>query len=269
MDTGAYCADFQDADAYSYIDTENNEQCAWEFLRRNEKYAGDFKHHYDEQKIYENNLKLHPFLTRSDTPFIEGAYYIPDPFQGESLQQWMLRVEEKGIDHHIFSPARYYGYLWGLDQDIHDPFDALAPKFLKPLYPKMLQWPELLHLFAAEEEGFHQDTNILVVGLDLKSDFSKQKDALSSIFEAEKSNRLQEAEEYGGTNLHRKNWIQYLRVVDAKRKGVAISKMVDSLAPDIDNSYPNKSAEKRLQKQLKRGLEFVDKDYLKIVRTAT
>jgi hypothetical protein len=247
---------WRDESLYPQQENTTITQWAWEFLRRNPNYQDDYNKY---KELGENCL-------RGEIPYLDEA---PDYYLGFDLRRSKKDEEYKQIitgptisEHReylvIKTPYNYFCSKYGLRNFFPDPAcnnptiqfqylgvsyfsftDIPIPGGLKPKRPAEIA--VIFHLDLSLERQLKEMKKFLIKEKERLID----KEAINCV---EKRNR---AEQYK----------EYLRILDADISEASTKEIAEAIYPDQSNEYPDYTADKAVNHDLKAAKKLRDNDY--------
>jgi hypothetical protein len=257
-------ANWRDANAYPKWGKSSLTRFAWEFLRRNPEYQKDWADylnicrgilpHYDpriplNQEDYDK-LEYHANHLNFDPPRLAE----------ESKSEWRVRVK-KGRT--TLLPV-WYARKWGIKHSIYDPYypyeEDLPPVFFENAHTSSFitqHWPGFSE---ADDNGILKPTLAMAFGLSLPID-AQIEAARRALLARQRSLINKGVITSFPDKVPRKEWIIYLRLLDAEAAGVKPKEMASCLYPDEEDVYPDYIPQKKARSALTQAKKWRDSWY--------
>ena len=224
---------WENATEYEFTRELTQEGWAWEFLRRNPEYRGDYSRSIEMDTLWEAEG------SRFNN---EHAMFDPERFQGESILEWSSRIiTTKNVTPMAYKPSMYFGNKWHLRSTIQNPNVDSPPAFKIPHYPDLLSYHRVeqhfeKEIFEGEVMTAEQVGNILIVCFDLEQPLTYQIEALKEFYREE--NRRRELDKpQKGTRLCVERKTLILRFLDSSIAGVRRTDFCRHALPDTDDEH--------------------------------
>ena len=237
---------------YEFTKTLNSKKWAWEFLRRNPEYIKEWEKELplelERTKILlsDPETKDWPELDgyRKNTP--ESSHFIiPGQSLDKYFKKWgILNLVNPAQDNPFPNPFNQFpsyqygnvrggniGYSRYLNDSFPDgPYISIVYDISHPLKPQIANAQKIL----------------------LKIQKDKVKEGKTLIDRPKK---------------HKDNWIEYLRILDAKAKNVSNEEIARVMFPNLSNEYPSYAGNEKVRKSFKRAEYLTRKGYREIALT--
>jgi len=231
--------DWKRTEDYAFTETLGDQGWAWQFLRRNKDYQKDWT---AELKIYMARVEQEGWsdkLISIDSPYFEVNPYKPD-----------------------------YEFKWGMyllrnpQTDRPITLDIGVPPS-RGIYSgrggKMLSGDEIISRIIIPE-------GCAAVVFDLSKPIKQQlKNASQILLTRQKVLEQEEGLKITRQKNHKSNWVNYLRVFDAKTIGASNREISRIIFPYERNQYPEYNADDKVKKTYRQAQKLVNGDYLNIL----
>lgn len=251
---------------------------AWEFLRRNPKYQKDWNDYLTTCRSIIPKFCLDFPLSQKDINKLRShpdhKHYDPPKLEGESFEAWSKRVKEgdyeKGewVSLHI-----WYGEKWMINYII-DPFLPYSRNLMRLL--SFETSPKVKYLSARWRQRNYDQTDHMIhptITFNLALPLRPQIKSVYEILSKDKKYLQKEKILPLQKETPRKEWITYLRLLDAEDAGATKEEMADGLyelTKGKENNYENEFyLSKRVEKGLKVAKEWRDSLYQTIPALST
>lgn len=218
--------DWKNPDEYSYLKTADEEQFAWEFLRRSQSYQNDYKKY---KKYYSSKELLGDEENRRDKEFLKLYFNCAPPSKKqESYDDYMQRMLNEGYsltNGDVRVVSKRVAFYRKYDLKPHSNIKRYSPRnlsgpgfsFLNEKYPIFVERDE--NGFPAELKETFSDQ--LVVKLCVLLPIDEQLDTIKKeIQRRAKALGKESFKERGISDSARVNYISCLRLLDAIKQGV-------------------------------------------------
>jgi hypothetical protein len=237
---------------YEFANTLNSKKWAWEFLRRNPDYIQEWEKELPLE--FERIKKLLSDPETKDAPHLEGYrtntpesihFIIPGHSLNKYFKKWgILNLVNPEQDNPFPNPFNQFpsfkygnvrggniGYSRHLDDSFPDgPYISIVYDISRPLKA--------------------QFTNAQKVLLEWQNEQVKEgKIHINTV------------------KKHKDNWIEYLRILDAKAEKISNEEIALVMFPNLKNEYPGYAGNEKVRKSLKRAEYLIKKGYREIAMT--
>lgn len=233
--------DWKNSKDYEFTKKLNDEQWAWEFLRRNKDYIKEWE---TEFSLWREKIKqLAP---------------------NELIKKYGV-FETDQNNTHFFIPSKKAQTKWGLEHGYINPAqdspDLNIPLSFLPSYGQMI-WTD------SDQESINIELrkNEIAVTFDLSLPVKPQ---IKLIEKNLRKIQQKETKKVKHPKQHKGNRTLYLRILDAPYESMKQKEIAAILFPKIDNKYPNYEGNRNFRDCKKAALSLMNKGYLSTVSLST
>lgn len=250
-------ADWKDVNAYPRWGRPSLMRFAWEFLRRNPEYQKDWENYVHICRSIVPNYDPLSYLDYRDRHKLEHHpdyhHFDPPRMAGETAEEWDVRVS--GENCNVVSFSIWYAQKWGLRAGIRNPFYVKwIPAFSNTPSP---------HIISKIEDGerYKDETyRVLVFDLSIPVDIQIES-ARRMLLERQQILIERNIVKPFKNKIPRKEWVIYLRLLDAEADQVSPKEMAAELYPHEDDVYPDYLPQKKVRTALTKARKWRDSWY--------
>lgn len=243
--------DWKKSADYEDLKKLKSDRWAWEFLRRNPNYIRKWEKELPLE--LERIKKLLSSPEAKDAPYLEGYrkntpesshFIIPGRSLSEYFKRWgILNLVNPEQDWPFPSPFHQFssfahgtvrgGNVGGgkyLNENPFGPYISIVFDITRPLKPQIANAQKVL----------------------LENQKNQVKEGKIRVNTVRK---------------HKDNWIEYLRILDAKAEKVKNNEIARDMFPNLSNEYPDYQGNQKVRKSLKAAEYLIKKGYREIAMT--
>lgn len=259
-------ADWTNSSEYPKWNSTSLGRFAWEFLRRNPKYQKDWADYLGICRGIIPNYDPHVQQSAADYDALENhpdyVRYDPPRLDGENESAWLKRVGRgTRMPLHV-----WYAREWGLDNYFPDPFYAYEKSALGLLDVRLNNNPRACvvteHWEGFKEGGIYTLHSQAALAFDFSLPIETQLAAAGKYLKSHQKWLIKQGVVEAFPNKKpRKEWVVYLRMLDADAMNVKPKEMAEQLYKNTDNSYPDYGGSKAASAALKIAKQWRDSWY--------
>lgn len=236
---------------YEFTKTLNSKKWAWEFLRRNPDYIKEWEKELPLELERRKNILSDPETKdcshlegyRKNTP--ESSHFI---IRGHSLNKYFKK----------------WGILNLVNPDQDNPFPDPFNQFPSFEYGTV-RGGNIGHGKYINDNPLGPYVSIVFdITRPLKPQFAY---AQKILLETQKDQAREGKISISKVNKHKDNWIEYLRILDAKTENISNEEIARVMFPNLSNEYPGYAGNEKVRKSLKRAEHLTRKGYREIALT--
>jgi hypothetical protein len=261
-------SNWTDSDAYPKWGKSSLRRFAWEFLRRNPEYQSDWDKYLSICRSVLPHYDPRIELSQSDYDKLEYSpdhqHFEPPRLGQESEDEWRSRVKTGRIT----ALPIWYARKWGLKNTIYDPhypYDSSFP------HPNFIHTPSTVHILTENWPGFREGGSIYTlhpktgIGFDMSLPIDLQIEAARKYLLGHQQYLIKnDVVKPFPNSVPRKEWVVYLRLLDADATGAKPKEIAAQLYPEEEDVYPDYIPQKKVRTALKQAKKWRDKWYLLI-----
>jgi hypothetical protein len=258
-------ADWMEPRAYPKWGRSSLGRFAWEFLRRNPEYQKDWDAYLSICRSVLPHYDPRVELSQSDYDKLEDhpdhLHFEPGRSGQESEDEWRSRVKAGRI---TLLPI-WYARKWGLRNTIYDPHYPYDSSFPCPTF---IHSPSIVHILTENWPGFKEGGPIYTlhpktaIGFDMSLPIDLQIEAVRKYLLGHQQYLIKkDVIKPFPNNVPRKEWVVYLRLLDADAAGAKPKEIAAQLYPEEEDVYPDYIPQKKVRTALKQAKKWRDEWY--------
>jgi hypothetical protein len=236
---------------YEFTQTLNSKKWAWEFLRRNPDYIKEW-----EKELPLEQARIKKLLSDPET---KAAKYL-DGYRKNTPESSHFIIPGQSLDKYF----KKWGILNLVNPAQDDPFPNPFNQFPSFEYGTV-RGGNIGHGKYINDNPLGPYVSIVFdITRPLKPQFAY---AQKILLETQKDQTKEGKISISKINKHKDNWVEYLRILDAKAENVSNEEIARVMFPNLSNEYPRYAGNEKVRKSFKRAEYLTRKGYREIALT--